>query len=190
MYKVCISEQASNRQRMIEQELLALMETKRYEEITVSELCDRVGVPRKSFYRYFSSKDGALHALMDHTLLDFRHHVETTHENKVKNADLVLESFFQYWIERRRVLDAFQRSGISGTFVERAVHSTLEEQPFRNYLRSLDDTVDKRQAVLFVVAGLMSMVIRWHHEGFAESAKDMAVAAAQILTRPIFAEKE
>ena len=190
MYKVCISEQAANRQHMIEQELLAVMETKRYEEITVCELCDRVGMPRKSFYRYFSSKDGALHALMDHTLLEFRHHVETVHENKVKNADLVLESFFQFWIKRRKVLDAFQKSGISGMFVERAVYSTLEEQPFRNYLRSLDDTVDKKQAVMFVVAGLMAMVIRWHHEGFTESAKDMANTAAQILTRPIFTEKK
>ena len=96
MYKVCISEQSAQRQRMIEHELLALMEVKSYEEITVSELCDRVGMPRKSFYRYFSSKDGALHALMDHTLLEFKHHVETSHENKVRNAELILESFFQF----------------------------------------------------------------------------------------------
>ena len=41
------------------------------EEISVSDLCDRLNIPRKSFYRYFSSKDGALFALLDHTLMEF-----------------------------------------------------------------------------------------------------------------------
>lgn len=189
MYKVCISEQAANRQRMLEQAMLTLMETKRYDDITVCELCDRVDMPRKSFYRYFSSKDGALYALMDHTIMDFKHYVETSYENKVSNAGLILENFFCFWVKHRHMLDVFERSGLSGMFVERAIYSTIEEQPFVKYLCSFDDEADKKQVILFVVAGLMSMVIRWHHEGFAESAKQMAATAAQILTRPIFSEK-
>ena len=50
-----------------EQGLLAMMEHRSFEEISVSDLCERMGIPRKSFYRYFSSKDGALMALLDHT---------------------------------------------------------------------------------------------------------------------------
>ena len=63
MYKLCRTEQSAQRQRQLEQGLLLAMKTKRYEEITISDLCDQMGIPRKSFYRYFSSKDGALHAL-------------------------------------------------------------------------------------------------------------------------------
>ena len=74
MYKLCKTEQSAQRQRQLEEGLLAAMKTKRYEEITISDLCEQMDIPRKSFYRYFSSKDGALHALIDHTLLDFEQH--------------------------------------------------------------------------------------------------------------------
>lgn len=38
---------------------------------TIMELCSWLDIPRKAFYRYFSSKEGALYALIDHTLMDF-----------------------------------------------------------------------------------------------------------------------
>ncbi len=37
---------------------------------TIMELCSWLDIPRKAFYRYFSSKEGALYALIDHTLMD------------------------------------------------------------------------------------------------------------------------
>ena len=71
MYKLCKTEQSAQRQRELEQGLLAIMNSTRYEDITVSDMCQKLNIPRKSFYRYFSSKDGALHALIDHTLMEF-----------------------------------------------------------------------------------------------------------------------
>ena len=60
MYKICQTEQSARRQRELEQGLLQLMLRKNYEDISVSDLCEHMALPRKSFYRYFSSKDGAL----------------------------------------------------------------------------------------------------------------------------------
>ena len=71
MYKLCKTEQSAQRQRMLEQGLLKAMLTQHFDEISVSDLCDEIGIPRKSFYRYFSGKDGALYALIDHTLLTY-----------------------------------------------------------------------------------------------------------------------
>ena len=71
MYKYCKTEQSVQRQREMEKGLLDMMKYKQFEEISVSDLCDRLNIPRKSFYRYFSSKEGALHALLAHTLLEF-----------------------------------------------------------------------------------------------------------------------
>ena len=71
MYKLCKTEQSAQRQRQLEDGLLQVMSTVHYDEISVSDLCDRMNVPRKSFYRYFSGKDGALQALIDHTLMRY-----------------------------------------------------------------------------------------------------------------------
>ena len=71
MYKLCKTERSANRQRQLEEGLLTAMETTRYDDISVSDLCEQMDIPRKSFYRYFDSKDGALQALIDHTLMEF-----------------------------------------------------------------------------------------------------------------------
>ena len=71
MYKMCKTEQSARRQRELELGLLEAMKTQRYEDISISELCGTLGIPRKTFYRYFDSKDGALYGMIDHTLLDY-----------------------------------------------------------------------------------------------------------------------
>lgn len=71
MYKRCVTEQSACRQRELEQGVLRIMTEQRYEDIAVIDLCNGLNIPRKAFYRYFSSKEGALFALIDHTLMDF-----------------------------------------------------------------------------------------------------------------------
>ena len=71
MYKLCKTEQSAARQRLLEEGLLRAISQHRYDELSVSDLCSQMNIPRKSFYRYFSSKEGALHALLDHTLMSF-----------------------------------------------------------------------------------------------------------------------
>ena len=71
-YKHCITESSADRQRQFEAALLELMEHKNYSQISVQEICDRVGLSRKSFYRYFSSKEMCLTALVDHAILGYR----------------------------------------------------------------------------------------------------------------------
>ena len=58
MYKLCKTEQSANRQRQLENGLLAAMLSRHYEEISVSDLCDNLNIPRKSFYRYFPVRTG------------------------------------------------------------------------------------------------------------------------------------
>ena len=65
MYKLCKTEQSARRQREIEQALLNALMRKNYESVTITELCDDLGMPRKTFYRYFDSKDDTLYALID-----------------------------------------------------------------------------------------------------------------------------
>ena len=71
MYKICATQASKQRQRELEAGLMNIMLHHQYENISVSDLCENMGIPRKAFYRYFSSKEGALYALIDHSLLDF-----------------------------------------------------------------------------------------------------------------------
>lgn len=190
MYKLCKTEQSAARQRQLEQGLLEIMRTKRYDELSISDLCDRLEVPRKSFYRYFTGKDGALQALVDHTLMEFADYTEEYRHGKVRTILLDLESFFQFWVEKKDLLDALGRSGLSGMLVNRAVAFALSDDVLP--VRFLpDDSRNMQQHItMFGVCGLMSMVLNWHDLGYEQSAGEMARIAVRMISQPLFPNVE
>ena len=183
MYKLCKTEQSARRQRQLEQGLLEMMKHHRFEEISVSDLCDRMQLPRKSFYRYFSSKDGALFALLDHTLLEF---YETGSLEGLRGGTPVgdLERLFAFWKSHRDLIDAMQRSNLAGMLVERSVELAKREQLMPGYVKSWEDTLQD-VAMNFAVCGLLSMVLQWHKEDYRIPVEKMAQAAVTMLSRPL-----
>ena len=181
MYKICQTEQSSQRQRSLENGLLSLMLKRRYEDISVSDLCEYLQVPRKAFYRYFSSKDGALYALLDHAMLDFQF---SDRHGLAGSAPVELGSFFAFWYDHRDLLAALHRSGLSGILVERATAFALKERMMPNYMLGWE-TNYQGIALSFSICGLMSMVIQWHQQNYLLSPEEMAKLATTILTRPL-----
>lgn len=184
MYKLCKTEQSAARQRQLEQGLLQEMLTQQYEEISVSDLCDHMGIPRKSFYRYFSSKDGALAALLDHTLMEFEQSAQFGVKAKSGTAIGDLERYFVYWYEHRDLLDALERSRLSGMLVERSTNHALHERLMPRYLKGMA-AEEQTLALTFAVCGLLAMVIQWHHAGYKHTPAMMARVATMMLTRPL-----
>ena len=185
MYKLCKTEQSAQRQRQLEIGLLTAMRTKRYEEITISDLCEQMGIPRKSFYRYFSSKDGALHALIDHTLMDFEQYTALPSASALGNAPQDLRLFFEFWQQHRQLLEALDRSGLSGVLVQRAISQAQSEHVLPRYQTTREERLIQSHAITFCICGLMSMVTRWHRSGYAGTPAEMAQIAATLLTKPL-----
>ena len=190
MYKMCKSEQSAQRQRQLEQGLLKAMSAHHYDEISVSDLCDQMGIPRKSFYRYFSGKDGALHALIDHTLLEFESFPSNIKKGEKPTYQKYLERFFLFWKEQKPLLDALERSGISGILVTRSIDHALSDAGAPKRFLPQDERLAREHATMFGVCGLMSMVLNWHHGGYSLLPWQMAEIAVQLLTQPLFSEME
>ena len=185
MYKQCRTEQSAARQRELMVGLLDAMNQQHYDEITVSGLCAHMQIPRKSFYRYFSSKEGALHALIDHALLDLESYSGQYHGRGRDPVHIEMERIFTYWFHQKRLLDALEKSGLSGVLVSRAIgHAVLEITREHRFLPP-EEQLAQEYITLFAVSGLMSMVIQWHHEGYSQSAQQMAQIAIRLMSRPI-----
>lgn len=189
MYKLCKTEQSAARQRELELELLRAMTSRQYEEITVSDLCDQMGIPRKSFYRYFSGKEGALHALIDHTILDFETRFSIASVKEVRSFRKGLEELFRFWKEQKPLLDALARSNLSGVLMERAIANALQDASMTYHYLSPEMQQMRNHATMFGVCGIMSMVITWHHEGYPHNVDHMAKLATQLMTQPLFVEE-
>ena len=190
MYKLCKTEQSARRQRQLEQGLLSMMASTQYEQISVSDLCDHMQVPRKSFYRYFASKDGALHALIDHTLMEYEVLNLVYRRGEKRTILLELTQFFQFWLNKKAFLDALQKSRMSGMLVERSMaHATAMNGVPPRFLPN-DPPEVQRQVILFCVSGLLSMVLLWHRDGYVQSPEQMARIATRLLDQPLFPNLE
>ena len=184
MYKNCITQPARQRQRELEQGLLQMMLHHDYETISVSDFCDTLGIPRKSFYRYFTNKDGALYALVDHALMDFAQ--EFFHPGTELNHSLA-EDFFRYWLSRRDLLHALEQNNLGGVLVQRTIELTLNDEQYLsiflpNQLRYMQD-----YALLFLVSGTMSLLIQWEKDDFKRSPREMALITAHIMNGSMYA---
>ena len=172
MYKLCKTEQSAQRQRMLEQGLLKAMLTQHFDEISVSDLCDEIGIPRKSFYRYFS----------DGFVLDGKENGNIDREE--------LERFFLFWKEQKALVDALTRSNLSGLLFERMVTHAINETIMPRSYMSHHDQDRRSHAIVFTLSGLLALMVAWHYEGFPQEPRYMAEVAMKLVTEPLFRNPE
>ena len=65
MYKKQTNTVAFRSQNMISDALLALMKQYPYHQISITQLCEKAGVGRKTFYRNFEDKHDIIHFQLD-----------------------------------------------------------------------------------------------------------------------------
>ena len=184
MYKLCKTEQSAQRQQTLEKGLLNMMLRCRYEDISVSDLCEYLGVPRKSFYRYFSSKDGALYALLDHTMMEF-FNAEGSSTGVIPGTQMGdLDRYFTFWRQHSDLINALHRNGLAGSLVDRAMKLAQRERLMPSYIQQMPQETQSL-ALSFAVCGLISMVLQWYTQGFKTSPEEMTKIAVSILTKPL-----
>lgn len=183
MYKHCSTEESARRQRQFEQCLLDLMQTVPYAQITISDICDRINLSRKSFYRYFGSKDGCLYALLDHSIMDFVSHYLP--DGTSRHQEL-FERYFDYWKKQSPLLEALCRNKLAPCLYERTIHCAMEEDhDLYNLLRSSGRN-DSYEQLLFIACGINGLLINWHMTGYEKNVSQMAATVDRLVLRMMF----
>jgi AcrR family transcriptional regulator len=185
MYKLCKTEQSANRQRALERGLLEAMTTQHFVDISISDLCLRMGVPRKSFYRYFDDKESALFALLDHTLMDFQPYALSHSSAGNRSIHSEMELFFRFWVLHKPLLDALRRSNLTSLLISRSLLYTNNAVIPQHFLPETNNEI-RAQLTTFVVCGLMSLVLQWNMDGYPQSVSQMADVGVRLVTQPLF----
>ena len=177
MAKRCTTEKTALRQRWIESGLLELMQERKFEDITVTDLCGHLSLSRRSFYRYFGDMEDVLDSLLHHVFLDMA----------ITNAQLTisaLEDYYAFWHRQRPLLNALAHSGMHGKLTQYAL-KYADEESLKKHLSGEDPDLT-REMNLFVISGLSALLISWHADGFRKSPRQMAQIAQRMLSRPLF----
>lgn len=181
MYKHCNTEESARRQRQFEHCLMEMMRTVPYVQITIGDLCQEVGRSRKSFYRYFGSKEDCLHALIDHSIMEFSSHY-LPDDLHGKPSSTLYEHYFSYWKQMYPLLEALCQNQLVEVLFERNMLCiTQEEHELFNYMcQSARD--DAYEQILFIVSGLTGILINWHSTGYQKSPAQMALTMERLIS--------
>ena len=186
MYKLCKTEQSVKRQRDIENCFFEILKKKKYEDISITELCERMNMPRKAFYRYFDGKEDVLAAMIDHSMSEYGgFSLDRSGESK-RSLVSELEEYFKFWYERRELLSALDRSGLIGNFIERTINYPVSDRIIIAKFLPDDDEKTRERVFKFAFSGLVYTMINWYRDGFNASTRDMAKSACRMLREPLF----
>lgn len=182
MYKHCNTEESARRQRQLEQCLLELMADRPLSQITIGDICDQAGISRKSFYRYFDSKDGCLHALLDHTIMDGSTYYYASEAISEAAARAFCTRVFEYWQKQTPLLDALEKNGQSLQILQRMVRYILTEEPeYARYMGISDQNV--MEHIVYNVGGVMGLILTWHHEHYRKTPEQMGAILYELFWR-------
>jgi AcrR family transcriptional regulator len=192
MFKECKTERSAKRQRLIENTLFEMMKRRSYDDITVTDLCEELKMPRKAFYRYFDTKEDIVLALIDHTLAGYEAFVQSSARPEKRTVATELESFFSYWCvgEAKRVILAIIKHGLEGYLIQRSINFSVSEMPSLKKFISADGAGGIEHLFRFVITGLMSVMLTWFKGGCRESCREMAEVVKRLVTEPLFPNLE
>lgn len=190
MYKLCKTEQSVKRQREIENCLLEILLAKNFEEITITELCEKMNMPRKAFYRYFDSKEDALAAMIDHSMSEYKGFVVDKSGESNRSLAAELEEYFLFWYGKRELLSALDRSNLIGSLIERTINYPVGDRIALAKFLPDDESKVRERIFKFAFSGLVYTMISWYRDGFNVSTAEMAETACRMFREPLFPKLE
>ena len=170
-----ISNRESNRltRESLEISLLQLLEKKELAKITISELVNRAGVSRASFYRNYNSKEEILEELFGQTV----HNIM----EKMAQFDFKAE-LYQVW------LALFKEAQKEAYLIRLAVEYNLEKhltQAVLNFLEKGQES--KKDASSYVnsfwSSALVSVLSKWIKEGMKVPAEKIASLGLPLMVQ-------
>ena len=185
MYKECKTERSEARQRLIGATLLDMMAKRAYEDITVTDLCAELDMPRKAFYRYFDDKESALDCAIAQKLAEF----PMSQANPPAAPRMLhreIEGFFKFWLDRRSLIEVLDKNGKLTKIIDLSLRFPLETIVSMDKLLPGEDNAMRERVYRFAISGLISIVIDWYREGFKSSSSDIARVAVRLLTKAPF----
>jgi AcrR family transcriptional regulator len=149
--------------------LFELLRDKDYADVTISEVCAKAGLTRKTFYRDFDSLDDVVDFAVYARMKEY-----ISNPAPVSFRDYTLQ-FFNFCAQRKEVLALFEKQHIYSRFVN-SLCSYLGES---NYLKNLAlnaglNAENRNYFWRSLVYGECAFIEVWIQRGFKETPEELA----------------
>ncbi len=145
-----------------------LLQEKDYDTISIKEICEKAGVSRMSFYRYYSIKEDIFIVIFDESFDRFFHAVSHSHVTSFREMSI---TFFEGLKKSQREIELLKKA-------EKEIILLPQFEQYTSYLASkLNLTLLKDgpnpYSIPFFAGALFNVFIRWSNRNYKESPEEM-----------------
>ena len=162
----------------LEEALFDLLATKKsLRNISVAELSEHAQIARRTFYRYYHSKEQVLTNYLDRLIQDYISKLQTA---KLTNFEDLVNLFFQYWSQYTEPLKILQDANLLVFILQRsydkllAAYTTVMAPWHVTGSNQRQITYDSR----FIVGGLYNIFDEWLKGDYQEMPVNELVTTA------------
>ena len=159
--------------------LILLMDQKDFKDIKISEITQKAGVSRMTYYRTYDSKEDILIQYFDDRSKEIIKELNDWPDITTTQFFTLFFSFFQkhaHMIEYLHKADLLKQT--TTKFIEFITNA------YERSTNHLIDDDEKYYEIHFIAGGLFLMLLHWTESGMKESPEKMAQLTVQILRRP------
>ena len=169
MYHIVDDQRAHKSARKLVEGLEACLARRKYEEISISELCETAGVGRATFYRLFDNMTDVLYYQCSEVIHLVADAVERDGIISLRQAML---DFINEWMKRRKLLETLQITN-QLELLHRAHMENIAS--FRKNIETVGhmDEVQEAYVVGLLTATLPALIRVWALRGERETAEEL-----------------
>ncbi len=171
---------AARTQKAVSDAFLALIRERAYEEISVTDICRRADIVRKTFYNNFRSKDDVVHYLINDIFCEMESRVDFRHTSVRK----ILLFAFRFIMDNREALLLFYHRGLL-RFAHKSIAAYIAQEHILARLKQEDvDARAYKYIAAQISAVLISVIETWIESDFCEPIEFMAELTEALMYRP------
>lgn len=149
--------------------LYALLKKKDYEEISVKEICERAGVSRMSFYRYYTSKDDVFIDYCDERFEEFYSLASDIKNITIRQFTLMMFQFIDRYNRQIKVLFSAHREFILLDQLNSYARYIIANLKSDFFIEQKNNPI----YAFFMAGGLFNVIVYWINSSTPVSPEKM-----------------
>ena len=135
--------ESNETKKWIMEALLLLLQKKEYQDITIAQIAAKANLGRRTFYRYFPTKDQVMKEIAQNLMNEF---ADTILKNHASNLETVTEAYFEFWEHKIDILLLMKKAQVLH-FIEDNLFALIADVALKvkhfPLEQMLDDTITK-----------------------------------------------
>lgn len=172
------------RQQQIEECLYENILRTSWQSISITDICQQVGISRKAFYNYYRDKEDCLNAYIDRVLRDTVLETSQSLPDNTSSLDASI-SLLEHWRKNKDFLTVIKRNRLTYYLLARCLQYVQTENRSIHELLSTENIPTDLDILTCYMTIQMTLILLWHERDFDTPVEEMARKFVRLVHEPL-----